>query len=51
MKYKCSVCGWEYDESKGYTDGGIAPGTPRSEVQDDFECPVCRVGKDEFEAE
>lgn len=51
MKYKCSVCGWEYDEAKGYPDGGIAPGTSWSEVPDDFECPVCSVGKDEFEAE
>ena len=25
MKYVCSVCGWEYDESAGYPEGGIAP--------------------------
>ena len=24
MKYVCSVCGWEYDESAGYPEGGIA---------------------------
>lgn len=51
MKYKCSVCGWEYDEKKGYPEGGIAPGTPWEQVPDDFECPVCSVGKDEFETE
>ena len=28
MKYVCSLCGWEYDESVGYPKGGIAPGTP-----------------------
>lgn len=28
MKYVCTVCGWEYDESTGYPEGGIAPGTP-----------------------
>ena len=21
MKYVCTVCGWEYDESVGYPDG------------------------------
>ena len=40
MKYVCTVCGWEYDESAGYPEGGIAPGTPWSEVPEDFECPV-----------
>ena len=39
MKYVCTVCGWEYDESAGYPEGGIAPGTPWSEVPEDFECP------------
>lgn len=39
MKYVCTVCGWEYDESVGYPEGGIAPGTPWSEVPEDFECP------------
>ena len=40
MKYVCSLCGWEYDESSG---------TPWSEVPEDFECPLCGVGKDSFE--
>ena len=37
MKYVCTVCGWEYDESAGFPEGGIAPGTPWSEVPEDFE--------------
>lgn len=49
MKYVCSVCGWEYDEEKGYPENGIAPGTAWSEVPEDFECPLCSVGKEEFE--
>ena len=49
MKYICTVCGWEYDESSGYPEGGIALGTPWSEVPEDFECPLCHVGKDSFE--
>lgn len=51
MKYVCDVCGWEYDEEKGYPEGGIAPGTKWEDVPDDFECPLCAVGKDQFSAE
>ena len=51
MKYICDVCGWEYDEEKGYPEGGIAPGTKWEDVPDDFECPLCSVGKDQFSAE
>ena len=51
MKYVCDVCGWEYDEELGCPEKGIAPGTPWSEVHDDFECPLCAVGKDQFSPE
>ena len=30
---------------------GIAPGTPFEELPEDFECPVCGLGKDAFEKE
>ena len=49
MKYKCSVCGYIYDPEKGDPESGIEPGTPFEELPDDWECPVCGVGKDEFE--
>lgn len=48
MKYICDVCGWEYDEEQGYPEGGIAPGTKWEDVPEDFECPLCLVGKDQF---
>ena len=51
MKYICDVCGWEYDEEKGYPEGGIAPGTKWEDVPEDFECPLCMVGKDQFSEE
>ena len=51
MKYKCDVCGWEYDEAVGYPEGGIAPGTKWEDVPQDFECPLCSVGKDMFSEE
>ena len=50
-KYVCDVCGWEYDEELGYPEGGIAPGTKWADVPEDFECPLCMVGKDQFSEE
>ena len=47
MKYVCETCGWEYDEEAGYPEGGIAPGTKWEDVPEDFECPLCGVGKDD----
>ena len=43
MKYVCDVCGWEYDEEKGYPEGGIAPGTKWKDIPDDFECPLSSI--------
>ena len=48
MKYACQICGWEYDEELGDPENGIAPGTLFEELPDDFECPLCGVGKDNF---
>ena len=50
-KYVCSICGFVYDEEKGYPEGGIAPGTKWEDVPADFVCPLCGVGKEQFEAE
>lgn len=47
-KYKCAVCGYIYDPAEGDPVGGIAPGTPFNELPDDYLCPVCSAGKDEF---
>ncbi len=48
-KYRCTVCGYIYDPEKGDPDGGIAMGTPFEEIPDDWVCPICGVGKDQFE--
>ena len=50
-KYVCSVCGYVYDEATGDPDNGIAPGTLWADVPDDFTCPLCGVGKEDFEQE
>ena len=43
MKYVCDVCGWVFDEDE--------QGKKWEEVGDDFECPLCAVGKDQFSLE
>lgn len=48
MKYVCDVCGWIYDEEMGDPEMGIAPGTMFEELPEDFLCPLCFVGKDQF---
>ena len=48
-KWQCIVCGWIYDEAEGYEDEGIAPGTLWQDVPEDFVCPECGVGKEDFE--
>jgi flavin reductase (DIM6/NTAB) family NADH-FMN oxidoreductase RutF/rubredoxin len=48
-KYECTVCGYIYDPKEGDPDGGIKAGTSFEELPDDWVCPVCGAGKDQFE--
>jgi rubredoxin len=48
-KWQCTVCGYVYDPSVGDPENGIAPGTSFAELPDDWVCPDCGAGKDEFE--
>lgn len=48
-KWQCIVCGWIYDEAEGCEYEDIPPGTPWEDVPDDFVCPECGVGKEDFE--
>lgn len=47
MKYEC-ICGYVYDETAGDPDNGVAPGTIWADVPDDYTCPTCGLGKDNF---
>ena len=47
MKYVC-YCAYEYNESTGDADIGIAAGTKWDDLPEDFECPVCGAGKEGF---
>ena len=50
-KYVCEICGYVYDPEKGDPDHDIPAGTPFEKLPDDWECPECGVGKDEFKPE
>ena len=50
-RYVCLICGYIYDEEQGDPDGGVDPGTKWDDVPDDWVCPVCGAGKDDFEKE
>lgn len=49
ISWACTVCGFVYDPVAGDPDHGVAPGTPWAEVPADWTCPLCGVGKDQFE--
>lgn len=48
-KYICTVCDWVYDPEIGDPEHGIAPGTKFEDIPDDWVCPLCGVGKEDFE--
>lgn len=48
-KYRCVVCGWVYDPAIGDADSGIAPNTPFEDIPEEWVCPLCGVGKEDFE--
>jgi rubredoxin len=47
-RYKCTVCGHIYNPTAGDPVTGIAPGTPFEDLPDDWVCPICSVGKEEY---
>jgi rubredoxin len=47
--YKCKVCGYVYNPEEGDPLGGIEAGTAFDSIPDNWVCPVCGAGKEEFE--
>jgi len=47
-KYVCDVCGYIYDPAVGDPDNGIEPPVAFEDLPDDWVCPECGAGKDEF---
>jgi rubredoxin len=48
-KFKCSICGFTYDDAAGLPEKGIAPGTKWEDIPHDFLCPWCGALKSAFE--
>lgn len=47
-KYVCDQCGYIYDSAVGDPDNDIGPETAFEDLPDDWICPECGVGKEEF---
>jgi rubredoxin len=50
-KYVCGPCGYVYDPEVGDPENNIAPGTAFEDLPEDWVCPICGMGKEEFEEE
>ena len=48
-KYICTVCEYIYDPEQGDPESGIEPGTAFEDIPEDWTCPLCGVGKEDFE--
>ena len=46
-KYVCDVCGWVFDE-ESREELGIPSNVEFADLPEDFVCPVCGVGTDQF---
>lgn len=49
QQFICRVCGLIYDERLGDADSGLAAGTRWADIPQDWGCPICGVGKADFE--
>ncbi len=48
QKYICDVCGYIYDPEAGDPGAGVAAGTSFDDLPEDWTCPECGVGTDQF---
>ena len=48
QKFVCNVCGYIYDPESGDPANGIAVSTSFEALPEDWTCPECGVGKDQF---
>ncbi|MFM9970896.1 MAG: rubredoxin [Burkholderiales bacterium] len=46
--WQCALCAFVYDEEQGLPEEGIAPGTRWEDVPENWTCPDCGVGKNDF---
>jgi len=50
-QWKCVICGYIYNPEKGDPEGNIPAGTSFEDLPDNWICPVCGAGKEEFTKE
>ncbi len=48
QKWICLQCSMIYDPAIGDPDGGIAAGTPFTDIPEDWVCPICGAKKKSF---
>ncbi len=49
--YICEICGYIYDPELGDDATDIAPRTAFKDIPDDWLCPECGAGKEDFVVE
>lgn len=47
--WQCLVCGFVYEEEKGWPEDGIPAGTRWEDIPADWTCPDCGATKRQFE--
>ena len=50
-KFICRACGYIYNEETGDPEDGIPAGTRFDDIADDWVCPLCGAGKEDFSEE
>ena len=48
-KWQCTICGYIYEPEFGDPGNGVLPGTLFENLPDEWVCPECGAGKDQFE--
>lgn len=46
--WQCLTCDFLYEEAVGIPEEGIPPGTSWEDIPEDWVCPDCGMGKDDF---
>ncbi len=47
-QYVCDICGYIYDPELGDPDNGVAPGTAFENLPEEWVCPLCGAGQEDF---
>ena len=48
-RWRCTVCGYVYDPEEGDTDNDVDPGTVLEDLPQDWVCPDCGAGIEDFD--